>query len=197
MRIVLTNLTIVDKFGQAIACPLPAPAPRTPPAVPAFPIHPCLADQLCPTLLSDNTLNTVFTNNDALTTSGMVHSPFIQITPAINQSARINASFLKRNFDDNGAALTPPWTVCNDWDNPIIGCKYSPFHKNRCLWLTYLARDYCELCGFVASILHWRGHLLYISSIWWTNRDSNSTAMGSIRITATRRSRQACLTTIN
>jgi hypothetical protein len=115
-------LKIVDKFGQAIACPLPKPKLRVPPGTPDFPIHPCLADQLCPTVLKDNKLNTVFTSTDALTSSGMVQSPFIQITPAINQTARINAAFLQRNFDDNGTALTPPWRICNDWDNPIFGC---------------------------------------------------------------------------
>ena len=123
--LVLTSLVIVDKFGQAIACPLPAQQPTTPPTIPAFHIHPCLADQLCPTVLDQKgaTLNTVFPISDDLSTSGMVLSPFIQITPAINQAARINASFLTKSTDSN----SPPWRECNDWDNPIFGCKW--IHK--------------------------------------------------------------------
>ncbi|CZR68331.1 uncharacterized protein PAC_18230 [Phialocephala subalpina] len=118
-QLVLTSLVIVDKFGQAIACPLPAQQPTTPPTIPAFHIHPCLADQLCPTVLDQKgtTLNTVFPISDDLSTSGMVLSPFIQITPAINQAARINASFLTKSTDSN----SPPWRECNDWDNPIFG----------------------------------------------------------------------------
>lgn len=121
--VVLTKLVIVDKFGQAIACPTPGRKPTTPPSVPDFPIHPCLADQLCPTVIKDTTLNTVFTKPDAPSSSGMIHSPFIQITPAINQDARINANFLTKNTEANGS---PPWRVCNDWDNPIFGCKNDP-----------------------------------------------------------------------
>jgi hypothetical protein len=122
----ITKITIVDKFGQAISWPLPERKPRIPPDTPKFAIHPCIADQLCPTVLSDNTLNTVFKTVETTekpTSSGMVLSPFIQITPAINQASRINASFLRKDFDQSGKLASPPWTTCNDWDNPIFGCK--------------------------------------------------------------------------
>lgn len=45
-------------------------------------------------------------------------TPFIQLTPAINQEARINATFL-RKVTENGKAR---WASCDDWDNPIFGC---------------------------------------------------------------------------
>ncbi|KAK0117084.1 hypothetical protein ONS96_012922 [Cadophora gregata f. sp. sojae] len=120
-QLAITKLTIVDKFGQAISCPLPRKAQKIKPNIPDFPINPCVADQLCATVLEDGTLNTVFKTTDARTASNMVLSPFVQITPAINQSARINASFLIKDFDRTGKAMAPPWRVCNDWDNPIFG----------------------------------------------------------------------------
>ncbi|KAH8654011.1 hypothetical protein BGZ60DRAFT_496363 [Tricladium varicosporioides] len=120
-QLVLTKITIVDKFGQAISWPLPGRKPRVPPPTPNFAIHPCIADQLCPTILPDGTLNTVFPVADKATSSGMVTSPFIQITPAINQTSRINANFLRKDLDADGKLQSPPWTICNDWDNPIVG----------------------------------------------------------------------------
>ncbi|CZR52728.1 uncharacterized protein PAC_02605 [Phialocephala subalpina] len=120
-QLAITKITIVDKFGQAISWPLPQRKSRVPPPMPDFAIHPCIADQLCPTVLPDNTLNTVFPTADKFTSSGMVLSPFIQITPAINQTSRINAHFLRKDLDASGKLQSPPWTICNDWDNPIIG----------------------------------------------------------------------------
>ncbi len=103
----ITKLTIVDKFGQAISVPPPEKASgqtqwRTPrlqdpdkAPMPEF-IHPCLSEQLIPSVLDGGTtLNTVYTTKDTqdkATSSGYPMTPFIQLTPAINQDARINAS---------------------------------------------------------------------------------------------------------
>lgn len=130
----LTKLTIVDKFGQAVCCPLPKPKPRVPPKIPEF-LHPCLSDQLCPSVLPDNTLNTVFTSPDAPTSSGARLCPFIQITPAINQNARINARFVEKDSEPSS------WKVCDDWDNPILGCKL----HNRPKFLQCINQQYSSL----------------------------------------------------
>ena len=44
-------------------------------------------------------------------------TPFIQLNPAINQEARINANFVKPNGSK--------WQICSEWDNPILGCKFT------------------------------------------------------------------------
>ncbi|EMD00389.1 hypothetical protein BAUCODRAFT_144067 [Baudoinia panamericana UAMH 10762] len=121
-QFVITNITIVDKFGQAIAAPPPA---RTPYDAPVFheAIHPCLSDRLLPTVMPDKTLNVVFSPQqvqpDAPTHSGYPMSPFIQLTPSINQDCRANACFVQKNGDGNGKFLK--WSPSNTWENPIFG----------------------------------------------------------------------------
>jgi hypothetical protein len=44
-------------------------------------------------------------------------TPFIQLNPAINQAARMNAAFLRVAPDEKS------WLPSNEWDNPIFGCK--------------------------------------------------------------------------
>ncbi|KAJ9607111.1 hypothetical protein H2200_008183 [Cladophialophora chaetospira] len=119
-QLAITKITIVDKFGQAVCCPLPAAQPTSPPKDPDFPLRPCLTDRLCPSMLSDGTLNTVYKTTDKFTSTGAPISPFIQITPSINQSARINADFLEVEIDSSGKA-TGNWAVCTEWENPIFG----------------------------------------------------------------------------
>jgi hypothetical protein len=84
-------------------------------------VHPCLADQLCPGVFppDSSTLNTVFVNPDGPTSSGARLSPFVQLTPAINQDARINASWLRRGHAPSSAV----WSPCSDWENPVFGCR--------------------------------------------------------------------------
>lgn len=104
----ITKLTIVDKFGQAVCCPPTERTLYTPSGPPKF-VHPCLADQLLPTVLDDGTLNVVYGPTqvppDPRTHSGYPMSPFIQLTPSINQDARVNASFVQRDLDSNGNFL--------------------------------------------------------------------------------------------
>lgn len=123
----ITKLTIVDKFGQAISCPAPTQTAdlRTPrlregqaPPMPKF-IHPCLSEQLVPSLLGNN-LNTVYTpkeTDDHVTKTGYPMTPFIQLTPAINQEARINATFVEMISGPGKES----WKPCSDWENPIFG----------------------------------------------------------------------------
>lgn len=114
---------LVDKFGQAIACPTPKRRPRPGSAadqdhVPEF-VHPCLSEQLLPSQLDDGNLNTIYTTadtHDKATTANVPMTPFIQLNPAINQNARLNASFLEPKADGQG------WTPCSEWENPIFGC---------------------------------------------------------------------------
>ncbi|KAI9857978.1 MAG: hypothetical protein M1813_007948 [Trichoglossum hirsutum] len=117
-QLAITKLNIIDKFGQAVSCPTPRPTPRIKPTMPEF-VHPCLADQLCPGVFppDSSTLNTVFVNPDGPTSSGARLSPFVQLTPAINQDARINASWLRRGHAPSSAV----WSPCSDWENPVFG----------------------------------------------------------------------------
>lgn len=118
----ITKLTIVDKFGQAVCCP---PTQRTPytPSGPPKCANPCLADQLLPTVLHDRTLNVVYGPDqvppDAPSHSGYPMSPFIQLTPSINQDARINSSFVQKDMDGKGNFVQ--WRPSTTWENPIVG----------------------------------------------------------------------------
>jgi hypothetical protein len=118
----ITKLTIVDKFGQAVCCPPTERTPYTPSGPPKF-VNPCLADQLLPTVLDGGKLNVVYgpsqVKPDLPTKSGYPMSPFIQLTPSINQDARINASFVQRDEDSKGNFSK--WRPSTPWENPIIG----------------------------------------------------------------------------
>jgi hypothetical protein len=126
-RTAITKIAIVDKFGQAISYPPPQRTPRSvltgDPVVPDY-VHPCIDEQLIPSLSADGSLNTVYTSqqtHDAASSSGYPMTPFIQLTPAINQEARINAMFLEHVLDN--AQKPTGWKPCSDWENPIFGCK--------------------------------------------------------------------------
>jgi hypothetical protein len=115
----------VDKFGQAISYPPPKRTLRDNPNnaldVPGY-VHPCIDEQLLPSLFN-RTLNTVYTPQDTLdkitkTSSGYPMTPFIQLTPALNQEARINALFLEKITNAN---KSQSWQPCSDWENPIFG----------------------------------------------------------------------------
>jgi len=130
-QLAITKLNIVDKFGQVICTPAPERIPKKPRAKPRF-IYPCLSDQLCPSLIPDEKdpqkmiLNTVFAAEppkSAPVTSDPefagVLSPFIQISPSINQPCKLNAYFLKKDESN-----LKDWKVCTDWENPIFGCEF-------------------------------------------------------------------------
>lgn len=114
----------MDKFGQAVCYPPPKRALRDEAKAAKDSlryVHPCIDEQLLPSLFGDK-INTVFTPQDTekftKTSSGYPMTPFIQLTPAINQEARINATFLQKIQSPNE---TKSWKPCSDWENPIFG----------------------------------------------------------------------------
>lgn len=115
-----TRMSLVDKFGQAI-CPIS-------PQLPLIdggdddPIYPCLGDQVCPGFISGSQeLNTVtpLTRADPHLPGEYPLCPYIQLTPAVNQEARLNAAFVVPE-DKVGGGFSN-WRVTGDWDNPIWG----------------------------------------------------------------------------
>lgn len=114
-----TNLNIVDKFGQVISGIQPAPEQRVPSGLPDS-LHPCLGDQVCPGLIPGTTqLNTVtaLTSADPQLPGGYPLCPYVQLTPAINQNARINAAFVEPVTDAQGNF--GGWKTTNDWEQPV------------------------------------------------------------------------------
>ena len=127
-QLIFTKLNIVDKFGQAICIPTPRPRRKVPLTVPSAGIYPCLSDYLTPDV-RDGKLNTVFDIPGSAIGSGDPGHPegdgewplcqYMQLTPAINQDARINASFVIRDSDSSSPS---PWrTVASDFEQPIWG----------------------------------------------------------------------------
>jgi hypothetical protein len=115
-------MAVIDKFGQAICAPPPARAPYTAPIFPKA-IHPCLGNQLIPTVFNDGTINVPFSQEEVPanqhTESGYPITPFIQLTPAINQEARINSYFMQRVEDGKGKFIS--WAPSTPWENPVFG----------------------------------------------------------------------------
>lgn len=112
-----TKFNIVDKFGQVIAAIQPDGAPPDS-------IYPCLGDQVCPGVIEEPDglhLNTVapLIEPDLNLPGGYPLCPYIQLTPAINQDARLNAAFILPGSDSNGTFTG--WTASYDWDQPIWG----------------------------------------------------------------------------
>lgn len=120
-QIAFTKLNVVDKFGQAICLidPLPRPNPRlggsssqiTPPPA----IYPCISDYLCPDILDDGTPNTVF-REATVQKGGWPLCRFMQLTPSINQPARINAKFV---LPPDGVNFTT-WHQATDFEQPYV-----------------------------------------------------------------------------
>jgi len=110
-------LNIIDKFGQAVALPAPKPKLRVPPPVPEV-VHPCLSDILIPDIV-ENQLNTVYPEDQQPVQGDWPLCRFMQLTPAINQNSRLNASFLTKS-------PTPGFPYWNETENdkpesPIFG----------------------------------------------------------------------------
>src|SRR5271170_3049384 len=121
-QMMLTQCNIIDKFGQAVCLPQWRPTPRVqnmpPPA-----LYPCLSDYLSPDLTpsadgKSGVLNTIFAEPSQPEGQWPL-SRFIQLTPAINQDARINAVFLNQN----NSPSYPFWheTVDDQPESPIFG----------------------------------------------------------------------------
>lgn len=88
-QLIFTKLNIIDKFGQAIH----AIDPRWS-SDPSPPLYPCLSEFYAPQLVEGDegemVLNTIEKQDGGL-------NEFAQTTPHINQMARLNAAFVKRN----------------------------------------------------------------------------------------------------
>ena len=116
----LTNVeqvNLIDKFGQAIALPKPMPKPRIPQRPPPS-VHPCLSDWLSPDFM-DKKLNTVFAEPPNPSSNDPTLCRFIQLPPAINQDARINATFMNPTKNDK----FPFWreTLDDKPESPVFG----------------------------------------------------------------------------
>ncbi|KAI1624653.1 hypothetical protein EDD37DRAFT_627652 [Exophiala viscosa] len=125
-----TKLNIVDKFGQAICLPDQNRRLRNwdPSMELASKVYPCMSDYLSPDLCGPSTLNTVFPlatdEGVSLTPHQYPLCPYMQLTPAINQPARINAAFLKQEIggrDKNGQAQFSAWREALDFEQPVWG----------------------------------------------------------------------------
>lgn len=88
-------MNIIDKFGQGVALPAPKRKLRIPPEVPEC-VHPCLSDFLIPDIV-DNQLNTIYPELQRPDHGTWPLSRFMQLTPAINQNSRLNATFVNRS----------------------------------------------------------------------------------------------------
>ncbi|KAF1834716.1 hypothetical protein BDW02DRAFT_325050 [Decorospora gaudefroyi] len=123
-QMLLTKLNIIDKFGQAICLPYSNRRRVRETVPPNAGIYPCLSENLTPDILkaspnaTEGTLNTVYPTPP--TTEGQWPlCQFMQLTPSINQDARINASFLIR--DTISKNTYSPWRETTDYESPIWG----------------------------------------------------------------------------
>ena len=99
-----TRLDVFDKFGQAISAINPAPASHIPP------LYPALSEYFHPQHLPSDRKQAFTVGDNPYGTC-----QYAQYPPAINQDARINASFL--HFDDQ----IKLWRPCTEWENPVWG----------------------------------------------------------------------------
>jgi hypothetical protein len=83
-------------------------------------------------------LNTIFPT-DPVTDGSWPLCPYAQLSPAINQAARINASFLIQDVIPSPAATMPkpnptysPWREATDYENPIWGWLIINYADNGC-----------------------------------------------------------------
>jgi hypothetical protein len=123
-QMVLTRLNIIDKFGQAVCLPFSNKRRVIQEQPPDAKIYPSLSDYLAPDVIkahpTDKTgvLNTVFKTPDPAVDGEWPKCQFIQLTPSINQEARINASFMTQ---DTVGKTYSPWRECTEYESPIWG----------------------------------------------------------------------------
>ncbi|ORY16104.1 hypothetical protein BCR34DRAFT_137208 [Clohesyomyces aquaticus] len=115
-----SKLNIIDKFGQVISA-IPPKMPLKDPNAIKETIFPCLGDQVCPGFVrGTNQLNTItpITEVDQDLLGDYPLCPYVQLTPAINQEARLNASFLIPQFDR--LRRFREWRRAADWEQPVF-----------------------------------------------------------------------------
>ena len=115
-QLMFTKLNIIDKFGQAICAIDPTPHHTIPAGIPLPTISPCLGDTYYPGTIGDTKPDTAAARaNTVLAQSDHQACPFVQLTPSINQPARLNAHFVIRD------ATTNLWRPCSEWEPCIWG----------------------------------------------------------------------------
>jgi hypothetical protein len=118
---VFRKLNIIDKFGQAIALPSTKLRLRHD-TQDIQSIYPCLSDFLSPSTLPPDpktglpygNLNTVFKEPDIVKDTNPL-CRFMQLTPSINQDARLNAAFVSKKPNKAGNLA---WAETSDYDLP-------------------------------------------------------------------------------
>jgi hypothetical protein len=121
----ITKMNIVDKFGQVLPALEPKPRKKDRTAMPDA-IYPCISDSLLPNPTKDGFPNVVFRDPPPAKGEEPLNR-FIQLTPAINQEARLNCDWVKPVYklDDNGREVPDTyqnyWRKTSDWEQPIWG----------------------------------------------------------------------------
>ncbi|KAF2994238.1 hypothetical protein E8E13_000317 [Curvularia kusanoi] len=106
-QMMITKLNIIDKFGQAVALPTPPTKKlKTPPTI-ADSVHPCLSEFLTPDIFEDQ-INTIFPEDKQPDHGSWPLCRFMQLSPSINQNARVNTCFVNRACNINSADLENP-----------------------------------------------------------------------------------------
>lgn len=119
-QMMFTKINVVDKFGQVISAIPPKPPQQSIDPATVDTVYPCLGDQVCPNLLPGTShLNTVtaLTQADPQIPGDYPLCPYVQLTPSINQPARLNARFVVPNAATD--ANPAKWQVADDWHQPV------------------------------------------------------------------------------
>ncbi|KAK6524175.1 hypothetical protein TWF694_005835 [Orbilia ellipsospora] len=126
----MTKLNIIDKFGQTACAIDPTPTLAGPP-----PLYPCISDYYEPQMLPDGYANVAIPQK----LPGICE--FMQVSPAINQSARLDASFV---ISDTSQP-TAYWRPTTEWENPIWGWVVVNYVDNGIQFFTSEGEFYCEV----------------------------------------------------
>ena len=150
-QMILTKVNIIDKFGQAVCMPKILRRPRLPPKVPTSTINPCLSDWLTPDAIESQDsnvagkiMNTVLPSDDPVVPGQWPHCQYIQLTPSINQQARINASFLVRDTERETKTFSR-WREATDYDPMIWGWVVINYADNGLQFFLGDGRFYREI----------------------------------------------------
>jgi hypothetical protein len=149
-QLVLTKLNIIDKFGQAVCLPKVLRRPRVPPLIPATTIYPSLSDWLAPDALENadqevkaKFMNTIFPTDMPVQEGHWPLCQYVELTPAINQDARINASFLFRKTV--GQQQYSDWQEATDYDPMVWGWVIINYADNGLQFFLGDGRFYREI----------------------------------------------------
>jgi hypothetical protein len=138
----LTKVNVIDKFGQVIHALDPTPVPDGAPPVQISRTWPCLSDWYAPGVRTTEKGHPVPNTVQPVLDEDNPRCEFAQVPPQINQSARINASWVIPSEELESPPILPPlasqsllplpenddptppkpfWRSTHDWDTPIWG----------------------------------------------------------------------------